>query len=199
MRKHKKVNNNRFLLLILSICIVLVVSVSYNFIYSEKAPEDTSKVLDAIEEVIEVSTTKYTYSNIITVTKDKSFNNIKIPFSEKSYIVKYAGVIKGGIDVSDVNIIDNTRDSISLEIDKCSIMDHYIDDENVYVYDIKNSIFNKVEVNEVFEELSKHKEEYEAKVIEEGLMEEVKTNTKKSLVNTLNSLGYEKIDIAFKE
>ena len=52
MRKHKKVNNNRFLLLILSICIVLVVSVSYNFIYSEKAPEDTSKVLDAIEEVI---------------------------------------------------------------------------------------------------------------------------------------------------
>lgn len=78
-------------------------------------------------------------------------------------------------------------------------MDHYIDDENVYVYDIKNSIFNKVEVNEVFEELSKHKEEYEAKVIEEGLMEEVKTNTKKSLENTLNSLGYEKIDIAFKE
>jgi hypothetical protein len=54
-------------------------------------------------------------------------------------------------------------------------------------------------VNEVFEELSKHKEEYEAKVIEEGLMEEVKTNTKKSLENTLNSLGYEKIDIAFKE
>jgi hypothetical protein len=199
LRKHKKVNNNRFLLLILSICIVLVVSVSYNFIYSEKAPEDTSKVLDAIEEVIEVSTTKYTYSNIITVTKDKSFNNIKIPFSEKSYIIKYEGVIKGGIDVSDVNIIDNTRDSISLEIDKCSIMDHYIDDENVYVYDIKNSIFNKVEVNEVFEELSKHKEEYEAKVIEEGLMEEVKTNTKKSLENTLNSLGYEKIDIAFKE
>jgi hypothetical protein len=78
-------------------------------------------------------------------------------------------------------------------------MDHYIDDENVYVYDIKNSIFNKVEVNEVFEELYKHKEEYEAKVIEEGLMEEVKTNTKKSLENTLNSLGYEKIDIAFKE
>ena len=30
-------------------------------------------------------------------------------------------------------------------------------------------------------------------------MEEVKTNTKKSLENTLNSLGYEKIDIAFKE
>ena len=36
-------------------------------------------------------------------------------------------------------------------------------------------------------------------VIEEGLMEEVKTNTKKSLENTLNSLGYEKIDALCKK
>lgn len=198
MRKHKKINKNKFLAIFLMIVVVLVMIISSNLIFSEKAPKDTSKVLNAIEQVIEVSTTKYTYSNIVTVTKDKSFNNIKIPFSEKSFIIKYNGVIKGGVNFSDIKIIDNDRKSISLEIAKCSIADHYIDDENVYVYDIKNSIFNKVEVNEVLSELAKSKKEYEAKVIKEGFIEEVKTNTKKSLESSLKNLGYEEVNIIFK-
>ncbi|MGL5506690.1 MAG: DUF4230 domain-containing protein [Paraclostridium sp.] len=198
LRKHKKINKNKFLAIFLMIVVVLVMIISSNLIFSEKAPKDTSKVLNAIEQVIEVSTTKYTYSNIVTVTKDKSFNNIKIPFSEKSFIIKYNGVIKGGVNFSDIKIIDNDRKSISLEIAKCSIADHYIDDENVYVYDIKNSIFNKVEVNEVLSELAKSKKEYEAKVIKEGFIEEVKTNTKKSLESSLKNLGYEEVNIIFK-
>ncbi len=199
LRKHKKINKNKFLALFIMIGAILGIVISSNFIFSEKAPKDTSKVLNAIEQVIEVSTTKYTYSNLITVTKDKSFKNIKIPFSEKSFIIKYNGVIKGGVNFADVKILDNDRRGISIEIGKCSVVDHYIDEENVYVYDIKNSIFNKVEVNEVLEELAKDKKEYETKVIKEGFMEEVKSNTKKSLENTLKNLGYEEVKITFKQ
>lgn len=198
MRKNKK-NNNKFLIIFIIIGICVGVLVSSNFIFSEKAPKDTSKVLNSIEQIIEVSTTKYTYSNIITITKDKSFKNIKIPFSEKSFIIKYNGVIKGGVSFSDIKIVDYDRKNISLEIEKCSIIDNYIDDKNVYVYDIKNSIFNKVDVNEVLEELSKSKKEYENKVIKEGFMEEVKSNTKKSLETSLKNLGYEEVEIIFKK
>lgn len=199
LRKQKKNNGNKFTIIIVIIGVCLGILISSNFIFSEKAPKDTSKVLNAIEQVIEVGTTKYTYSNIITVTKDKSFKNIKIPFSEKSFIIKYNGVIKGGINFSDVKIVENDRKSISLEIEKCSLIDHYIDDKNVYVYDIKNSIFNKVDINEVLEELSKNKKEYESKVIKEGFMDEVKNNTKKALESGLKNLGYEEVKVTFKK
>ncbi|MGL5711476.1 MAG: DUF4230 domain-containing protein [Paraclostridium sp.] len=199
LRKHKKINKNKFLIIFIMIGVCSGILISSNFIFSEKAPKDTSKVLNSIEEVVQVSTTKYTYSDIVTVTKEKSFKNIKIPFSEKSFIIKYNGIIKGGADFTEIKILDNDRSSISLEVGELSIVDHYVDDENVYVYDIKNSIFNKVDVNEVLEELSKNKKQYEAKVIEEGFMEEVKSNTKKSLENSLINLGYEEVNITFKE
>lgn len=199
MRKQKKNNKNRFLFIVIILGFVLGIIVYYKFTYLKTPPKDTSKILNTIEQVVEVSSTKYTYSNIFTVTKDKSFNNIKIPFSEKSYIIKYNGVIKGGVNFSDIKIVDDDGKSISLEIDKCSVMDHYIDDENVYIYDIKNSIFNKVDINEVFEDLSNSKKEYETKVIEEGLMDEVKSNTKKSLEISLKNLGYEETNIKFNE
>ena len=47
---------------------------------------DNTKVLSTITQVLEVNTVKYTSSNIISITKDKSINDIKIPFTQQSFI-----------------------------------------------------------------------------------------------------------------
>lgn len=199
LQKHKKINKNKIIVLFIMFGIISGIIISSGMIFSEKPPKDTSKVLNTIEEVVEISTSKYNYSNITTITKDKSFKNIKIPFTEKSFIIKYNGIIKGGVNAKDISISNNTRNSITVDISKCSIIDHYIDENNIYVYDIKNALFNKVQVNEVIEELANSKKEYEEKVIKEGFMKEIQEGIKVSLEKSLKDLGYENVLINFSQ
>ena len=198
LQKRKKINKNRVLLIFIIIGIIIGITLSLKLIFSEKSPKDTSKVLNTIEQVLELSTSKYNYSNIVTIKKDKSFKNIKIPFTEKSFIIKYNGVVKGGVNSKDVTIDSIKKDSITLNIAKCSIIDHYIDEENIFVYDVKNALFNRVETNEVIDELANSKKEYEKKIIKEGFMNDISGSVKKSLENSLKNLGYEEVIINFK-
>lgn len=197
MIKRKKINKVVLLLPILLIIITIVFSMSI-LKSNRRQYTDNTKVLSTISQVLDLNTVKYTYSNIVSVKKDKSINDIKIPFTEQSFIIKYEGVINGGIKPEDINIIDNTGKKIIIEVNQCRILDHYIDDENLYVYDIKNSIFNKLDTNEILNDISKYKQEYEEKLINEGFMEEVESNTKASLTNMLKSIGYEEIEVIFK-
>ena len=195
LQKRKKFNK-QLILLIIIICVTICSYILYKF--NNDTYKDNTTVLNTITKVIELNTVKYNYSNVITVQKDKSFKNIKIPFTNKSFIIKYNGIIKGGIESQDINIVKNTGNEISIEIDQCRILDHYIDDENIYVYDASNSIFNKLEAQEVLDELNTSKKEYEQKIINEGFMEEIKNITKISLVNMLENIGYQEITITFK-
>jgi len=195
LQKRKKFNK-QLILLIIIICVTICSYILYKF--NNDTYKDNTTVLNTITKVIELNTVKYNYSNVITVQKDKSFKNIKIPFTNKSFIIKYNGIINGGIESQDINIVKNTGNEISIEIDKCRILDHYIDDENIYVYDASNSIFNKLEAQEVLDELNASKKEYEQKIINEGFMEEIKNITKVSLVNMLENIGYQEITITFK-
>lgn len=197
LRKRKKIKKVHILLPIL----VLIILVSYGirkFTQEKNLYKDNRKVIDTITQVLDLNTVKYNYSNIVTVKKDRSINDIKIPFSEKSFIIKYNGTINGGVKPEDIKILKNTGDKIYIEVKKCRILNHYIDDENIYVYDIKSSVFNKVDINEVLKDVSKYKKEYEKKIIKEGFMDEVEKNTKSSLENMLKNMGYRTVVVSFK-
>ena len=170
----------------------------FNELKKESTYKDSTKIMDTLSQVLDISTVKYNYSNIVEIKKDKSINNIKIPFTEKTFIIKYNGVINGGVKPEEIEIINNTKDEIDIEIKKCQILDHYIDDENIYVYDIKNSIFNKLDTQEVLDYISSIKKDYENKVINEGFLDEVKENTKVGLENILKEIGYSRVSISFK-
>jgi len=195
----KRKNFNKILILL--IFLLLLTTGTYfifNLYKKESTYNDNTKVLNTLKQVLDISTLKYNYSNIVEIKKDKSINDIKIPFTEKTFIIKYNGVINGGVKPDDIEIISNTEDKIFIEIKKCQILNHYIDDENMYVYDIKASIFNKLDVQEVLDDISNCKKEYEEKVISEGFMEEVQNNTKVSIEKILKGLGYKEITIDFK-
>ena len=198
MIKRKK--NNKVVLLLPILLIIITGGFIIKILGRENnSYNDNTKVLSTISQVLDLNTVKYNYSNIVAVKKDKSINDIKIPFTEQSFIIKYEGVINGGVKLEDIIIAENTGKSINIEINQCRILNHYIDDENLYVYDIKNSIFNKLDTNDILSDISKYKKEYEDKILKEGFMEEIKENTKSSLVNLLNNIGYEEVNISFKK
>ncbi|CEH35811.1 DUF4230 domain-containing protein [Romboutsia lituseburensis] len=197
LRKSKKVEKVLILLPIL----ILVITGSY-FIHKFKSNQniykDTDRVMNTISQVLDLSTVKYKYTNVITVKKDKSINEMKIPFTEKSFIIKYNGIINGGVKPEDIKIVKNNGESIQIQIDKCEILDHYIDSDNIYVYDVKSSLFNKLEIQEVLDDINKYKKEYEEKALKEGLMEEIKRSTKTSIQNMLKNIGYKNVVVEFK-
>ena len=196
MIKSKK--NNKVVRRLFIVIVIITISVYITTINKEKSEYmDNTKILSTITQVLDVNTVKYTYSNIVSITKDKSIKDIKIPFMEQSFIIKYEGVINGGIKSDDINIIENDGEKIIIEISKCGILNHYIDDTKLYVYDIKNSIFNKLDTNEILSDISKYKVEYEDKLIKEGFLDEIKETTKVSLENTLKNVGYSNIEIRF--
>lgn len=197
LRKSKKIEKVLILLPIL----ILVITGSY-FIHKFKSNQniykDTDRVMNTISQVLDLSTVKYNYTNVITVKKDKSINEMKIPFTEKSFIIKYNGIINGGVKPEDIKIVKNNGESIQIQIDKCEILDHYIDSDNIYVYDVKSSLFNKLEIQEVLDDINKYKKEYEEKALKEGLMEEIKKSTKTSIQNMLKNIGYKNVIVEFK-
>ncbi|MPN01650.1 hypothetical protein SDC9_148860 [bioreactor metagenome] len=197
LRKSKKIEKVLILLPIL----ILVITGSY-FIHKFKSNQniykDTDRVMNTISQVLDLSTVKYNYTNVITVKKDKSINEMKIPFTEKSFIIKYNGIINGGVKPEDIKIVKNNGESIQIQIDKCKILDHYIDSDNIYVYDVKSSLFNKLEIQEVLDDINKYKKEYEEKALKEGLMEEIKRSTKTSIQNMLKNIGYKNVVVEFK-
>lgn len=197
LQKRKKINK---VLISFSLLILLIGSTYFisNRYKKENIYKDNIKVINTLSQVLNINTVKYNYSNIVEIKKDKSINNIKIPFTEKSFIIKYNGVINGGVKPEDIEIVNNTGNEISIEIKKCQILDHYIDDENIYIYDVKSSIFNKLDIQEVLDDMSNYKREYEEKIISEGFMEEIQENTKVSIENILKGMGYNVVNINFK-
>lgn len=196
-KKYKKINK----VLILLPTLILTITIGYYFqVYknSKNIYKDTSKVMNTIQQTLNLNTVNYNYSNVITIKKDKSISNIKLPFTEKSYIIKYNGVINAGVKPENINILKNSTDKIHIEVQKCEVLDHYIDSENVFVYDVKNSIFNKLKIQEVLDDISKYKKEYEEKALQEGLMNEIIKNTKSSIENILENIGYKEVIVSFK-
>ena len=125
LQKRKKINKALITLMFLALLIIGTYFISNRY-KKESIYKDNIKVINTLTQVLDIST-------------------IKIPFTEKSFIVKYNGVINGGVKPEDIEIVSNTGDEIIIEIKTCQILDHYIDDENIYVYDVKNSIFNKLD------------------------------------------------------
>ena len=197
LQKRKKINK---VLMSFSFLILLIGSTYFisNRYKKENIYKDNIKVINTLSQVLNINTVKYNYSNIVEIKKDKSINNIKIPFTEKSFIIKYNGVINGGVKPEDIEIVNNTGNEISIEIKKCQILYHYIDDEYIYIYDVKSSIFIKLDIQEVLDDMSNYKREYEEKIISEGFMEEIQENTKVSIENILKGMGYNVVNINFK-
>lgn len=197
LRKVKKIKK---LLILLPILLVVITGsyFAWKIKFNQNVYKDNTRVLNTISQVLDLNTVKYNYSNIITIKKDKSINDVKLPFTEKSFIIKYNGIINGGVKPEDIAVTKNTGKEIDIEVKQCRILDHYIDSENIYVYDIKSSLFNKLEVQEVLDDINTYKEEYEEKAIEEGLLKEIQISTKESLENLMKNLGYKEVVVEFK-
>ena len=186
----------------LLVLILIAIIAIYFFVFRKKfigvnKEERVDNLKASIEDIGDLVTVEYNYTDILTYKDSLTLMDMKIPFTDKSYIIKYNGYIKAGIDLSKAVVKDVSDTKVELEVPKATITDSVLDEKSMVILDQKNNIFNPLDLGDYQETLKKELNARELKAKKDGILERAQDNADKILRKMLQSLGYKDIKISY--
>ncbi|MPM84561.1 hypothetical protein SDC9_131634 [bioreactor metagenome] len=189
MKILKRIKLLFFLIIALALAIV-----SSSFSTKKNLEKKCDLVTEKLTTISELATVKYNYSNVISIKDSLKYKDFVIPFTEKSFVVKYNGYITAGIDLSQAKTyIENNELSILLPSSK--ILNHTVNEDEIYIFDEKSSAFNKLHINDMLNEIISEKAAMEDKLVKEGFLDKVNNDTIRFLQDFFKELDYDEIKI----
>ena len=151
-------------------------------------------VLDVINSNInnigELSTVEYLFTDTEEFSDSRQIKNWNVPFTEKSFILKWSGVIKAGIELKDLKVdVDDSANKIILTIPTAKILSYEIDNDSVKVITEKNNIFNSISVNDKVKADAATENAMKTRAIENGLLEKAQKNAEDILSRVVKSIA----------
>ncbi|MDE6314650.1 MAG: DUF4230 domain-containing protein [Lachnospiraceae bacterium] len=114
------------------------------------AAVDLSLITNELRTMGELTTVEYLYTDAGKFTDLKQIKGIDIPLTTKSFLIKWNGVIKAGLDVTEIKIYtEENAKTIVVQIPQAEILSHEIDNDSLETLDEHNNIFNKITVDDV--------------------------------------------------
>lgn len=196
----KRFEHIKWKLILIAIVIVMVLGiVGYAKISTTRKTNLLSnKVEENILRLVELSTVKYNYTNIVEYEDKIELSGIGIPFTNKKFILKYSGYIKAGIELDSIEVNLKDKETIEIKMDKAKIFENVIPEEEVYFYDERDSVFNKLSFKDLYVVLIQEKEKMKDEVIDKGILNDAEKNGKEIITSLLEGMGFKKIIIVFK-
>ena len=119
--------------------------------------------------ISELASVTYSYTNMAQFKSSSEFYGMTVPFTTKSFILTYDGVIKAGVDLEQAAVrVSGTHVTVTLPA--AEILSHEIEEDSVEIFDEKTSIFNPFTVEDFSAFQADQKREMEAKALEKGLL-----------------------------
>ena len=177
----------RIFIIILLICLALFAAFFYGKrqMRSEMEPEITSSLIyNKLVSAKELTTLKYHYTNMGHFENQNTFYGYKVPFTSKEFIVSYEGIINAGIDLNKMKV-DVGDKSIEVRIPAAEILSHEIYEDSLKVYDERESIFNRIDIEDYNDFSKDQKSEIEKKAIKKGLLKEADEESKRAIEEIL--------------
>lgn len=166
-------------------------------VYEEASKEVDISVMNAeIQDIGELATVEYLYTNAGKFEDPKQIFGKNIPFTTKSFIAKWDGCIKAGVDISRVTAeVDEDRKEIVVHIPKAEILSHEIDDDSIETLDQRDGLFNEVKVEDVREFDAISKDAMEERAIGNGILDKALDNAENMISKLISNdvvqeLGY---------
>ena len=184
MKKIKKI-----IIIILLIGLALFAAFFYGKkqMRSEMEPEITSSLIyNKLVSAKELTTLKYHYTNMGHFENQNTFYGYKVPFTSKEFIVSYEGIINAGIDLNKMKV-DVGDKSIEVRIPAAEILSHEIYEDSLKVYDERESIFNRIDIEDYNDFSKDQKTEVEKRAIKKGLLKEADEESKKAIQEILGA------------
>lgn len=155
----------------------------------EQQPTITSDLLgQQLRSVQELVSVEYHYTNMGKFENQLDFYGWKVPFTTKSFLVSYDGVIKAGVDLSGATVeVDEIQKTVTITLPESKILSHEIPEDSIQVFDETRNIFNPITIEDYTGFTRDQKAEVEQQAIDEGLLTDA-TEKARSAVETFVSL-----------
>lgn len=199
-RMNQRQRRLRFYRILVFLLIALIAV--YFFFFRKKfiglnKEERVDNLKASIEDIGDLVTVEYNYTDILTYKDSLTLMDMKIPFTDKSYIIKYNGYIKAGVDLSKAVVKDIKETSVELDVPVATITDSVLDEKSMVILDQKHNIFNPLDLGDYQDTLKKELNARELKAKKDGLLERAQDNADKILRKLLQGLGFKDIKINY--
>lgn len=145
-------------------------------------------ITNEIRDIGELASVEYAYTDAGKFSKSNQIGGIVIPLTQKSFLVRWDGLIKAGINLEKIKIqVKDISKTIEIKLPEAEILSHEIDNDSFETLDEKNNLFNPITVDDVNSFIEENKAFMEKRVIENGLLDKAIENEKTLLTNLFMS------------
>lgn len=196
------VNTFKTKMKLIGVTLLLMLSIVGNillFFNTRDVTASSTSIVDQIQKIAELSVLKHNYTAVSAFKSSKDFYGFSLPLTSKSFLVRFEGYVKAGVDLEDVKVnVSKDNKQLTVKLKNSKILDRSVDFENAYVYDERESLFNHITIEESNEEIAKEQKKMEEKILEDGLIEQANERTEELIVSFLKNRGFEEIDVVFE-
>ena len=195
-----KINRNLFLicLAIILICITIIAGM---LVQTRKNKVESRTVAFGLRDIGELVTQAGYFTNVQKNNKDQKLFGVSVPFTTSQYIYSYDGIVKAGLDFSELEIqVDDANKIVTVTMPEVKIFDISIDNDSLKIYDESQSIFTPLHITDLNDAQIKLKEEVRQTAIDNGILEGAARNAKTLISGFLSgTLDLKDYTIEFEE
>lgn len=158
---------------------------------NETVPIVTSDIIkQQLNSVRELVTQQYIYTNADKKESSETWLwGVERPFSGKSILITYDGIIKAGVDLSQTEIeVNEEAHTIQVTLPPSKITDNNIPQESIKVVEVKNGFFNDVTFDNFNDFVSEQKLVMEQKAIDQGILDKADEEAQTLVTSILSVL-----------
>lgn len=179
---------------ILTTILLTILLVSNNFSKDRKLGYDSTAVLNRVVPIQELALIKYNYSGVIGYKDFLKVLKINVPLTEKSFLLKYNGYIKAGVDFENIKVVVSGKD-VHISLPKARILDTMIDEKSIRVYNESMNAFNPLTIADYNKAIMKEKETMVNDAILQGILKDATKQAEVVLTSIMKDMGFENIKI----
>ena len=149
----------------------------------EKEPSVSSEIIEQdLSDIGELATEEYYYTGVEKYSKNLTYEDFNIPFTDSYFIYSYDGIIKAGIDFKKVRArVDDKDKKILVTLPRATILSTELVDGSLEVFDQSSSIFNPIKVEDVDISQTDLKDKAKNKALESGILNRAEENVQKMI------------------
>ena len=134
-------------------------------------PQITGDLLASrLRSVQELVTVSYYYTNMGRFENQVDFYGWKVPFTTKSFIVSYDGVIKAGVDLEKLQVSIGDGE-VTVTLPESRIISHEIPEDSLEVFDESDNLFNHITIEDYTAFTQDQKSAMEQRAVDGGLLD----------------------------
>ena len=162
-------------------------------------PQITGDLLASqLRSVQELVTVSYYYTNMGRFENQLDFYGWKVPFTTKSFIVSYDGVIKAGVDLEQLQVSIGGGE-VTVTLPESRIISHEIPEDSLEVFDESDNLFNHITIEDYTAFTQDQKSAMEQRAVDGGLLDRANQEARTAVDSLLRIMpGLEEYTLTVK-